>query len=470
MRQQILSLALMAAWVLAVCPQEPVPQPPPEVFEPLITPKPASPPVPFPPLPPNAVMGYFPIKLDDGATEKHPPEWLSPYLSVRMRGKGTLRAYGFIRGDYAMATERFDDIQIPQWVLPIDPNYKVGPNKVPITTDDGFNYNLYPRLTRLGLEYYHPEFEAWDMPMHVWGRIETDFLVRSTEASPINPPSRELMRLRLAYAAFQRGDWSFVIGQDWDLFSPLLPVVQAGTQMAYAGNLGDRRPCAYISYDHDFGEGVRIQFQNGICLANAIDQSDQGGTGIRDNEDYGLPGYQARLGFVLPSDRHEVQPVMFGVGGIIADDDAGAPVGRSGARIFPIRGISADLRFPINHWLTFQGEAWTGYNLNDFRGGIGQGVNTVTGKTIQATGGWGEFVGQAVKWHRFSLGAGLDKPMGDEVPDGGRTRNLVYWASSQLVLDPGVVLGLEYYYWMTQWKGFNGGTASLIQLYLQANF
>jgi hypothetical protein len=33
-----------------------------------------------------------------------------------------------------------------------------------------------------------------------------------------------------------------------------------------------------------------------------------------------------------------------------------------------------------------------------------------------------------------------------------------------------VVLGLEYYYWMTQWKGFNGGTASLVQLYLQANF
>jgi hypothetical protein len=240
--------------------------------------------------------------------------------------------------------------------------------------------------------------------------------------------------------------------------------------MAYAGNLGDRRPCAYVAYDHDFGDGFRLQFQNGICLANAIDQSDQGGTGIRDNEDYGLPGYQTRLGFIIPSQANELQPLIFGVGGVMADDDAGAAIGKSGARIYPIRGISADLRFPINQWLSFQGEAWTGYNLNDFRGGIGQGVNPVQGKTIHASGGWGELVGQPIKWNRFSLGAGLDKPIGDEVPDGGRTRNLAYWVSSQLVLDPGVVIGLEYYYWMTQWKTFDPGTASLIQLYLQANF
>lgn len=470
MRQICLKLILATTCAFTAHAQDTLTDNPPEVLETISPARSIAKPAPFPPLPPNAIMGQFPIKLEDGASQQHPPDWLAPYLSVRMRGKGTLRAYGFIRGDYAMASQRFDDIQIPQWVLPVDPNFKVGPNKVPIDTDNDFNYNMYPRLTRLGLEYFHPEFDAWGIPMHVWGRIETDFLVRSTEVSPLNPPSRELMRLRLAYAAFQRADWSFVIGQDWDIFSPLLPVVQAGTQMAYAGNLGDRRPCAYVGYDHDFGDGFRIQIQNGICLANAIDQSDQGGTGIRDNEDYGLPGYQTRLGFIIPSQANELQPLIFGVGGVMADDDAGAAIGKSGARIYPIRGISADLRFPINEWLSFQGEAWTGYNLNDFRGGIGQGINPIQGKTIQASGGWGELVGQPTKWNRFSLGTGLDKPMGDEVPDGGRTRNLVYWASSQLVLDPGVVIGLEYYYWMTQWKSFNPGTASLIQLYLQANF
>jgi hypothetical protein len=424
---------------------------------------------PYPPLPPNAVMGQFSKTIDHYSSNPEVPEWLSPYLSMRLRGKGTLRAYGFARGDWSMASRRFQDIQFPQWVLPNDPKFLVGPKLVPVTTDNGFNYDLYAKTTRLGLEYFHQPSGLLEGG-RTWARVETDFLNNQSDTSnSANQTSRPLLRLRLAYIGIGKGDWDLVVGQDWDIFSPLLPIVEQGTQMAYAGNTGDRRPCAYVNYDHAFGNGWRIQFQNGICLANGIDQADYNGDGQRGNSEYGLPGYQTRLGFVIPTDV-EHQPVMFGVSGVMADDYVGTGVGLRQARTFPQRGIAADLRLPFTDRLTFQGEAYAGYNLNEFRAGIGQGINAIEGKVIQSAGGWGELVLRTCEFHRGSLGMGLDKADGSDVPEFGRTRNLVYWARSEFLLDPSVILGAEYYYWGTQWKGYNPGTASLVNLFAQMNF
>ena len=423
----------------------------------------------YPPLPPNAVMGQFSKSIDHYSNNPEPPDWLAPYLSVRLRGKGTLRAYGFVRGDYAMATQRFQDLQFPQWVLPNDSRYVIGPNKIPITTDDGFNYNTFAKITRLGLEYFHQPSGLIEGG-RVWGRIEADFLNNQTDTTlPFNQPSRPYLRLRLAYLGIGYGDWDFVMGQDWDIFSPLLPIVQAGTQMAYAGNTGDRRPCAYLNYDHDFGEGNRIQFQNGIALANAIDQADLNFDGQRGNEAYGLPGFESRLGFVLPT-AVEKQPLMFGVSGVMADDYSGTGIGKSGARTFPQRALAGDIRFPINERITIQAECYAGYNLNEWRGGVGQGINPIEGKVIRAMGGWTEVVAQSCDYHRCSLGMGVDKANGSDVSEFGRTRNMIYWARNELLLDPSMILGCEYFYWSTMYKGLNSGNANLIQFFAQLNF
>jgi hypothetical protein len=243
-------------------------------------------------------MGQFSKTIDHYSNNPELPEWLSPYLSMRLRGKGTLRAYGFARGDWAMATRRFQDIQFPQWVLPNDPKFLVGPKLVPITTDNSFNYDLYAKTTRLGLEYFHQPSGLLEGG-RAWARVETDFLNNQADTSnSANQTSRPLLRLRLAYVGIGKGDWDLVVGQDWDIFSPLLPIVEQGTQMAYAGNTGDRRPCAYVNYDHAFATGWRIQFQNGICLANGIDQADYNGDGQRGNSEYGVAYVKLRT-FVL---------------------------------------------------------------------------------------------------------------------------------------------------------------------------
>ena len=438
-------------------------------WEKLRDPAPLSTVAPYPPLPPNAVMGQFAKTIDQYSNNPELPEWMAPYVSMRLRGKGTLRAYGFARGDWSMATRRFQDIQFPQWVLPKDPKYVTGPKLVPVTVDNSFNYDLYAKTTRLGLEYFHQPSGLLEGG-RAWARVETDFLNNQGDTSNTsNQTSRPLLRLRLAYFGIGKGDWDFVIGQDWDIFSPLLPIVQQGTQMAYGGNTGDRRPCATINYDHAFAAGWRVQVQNGICLANGIDQADYNGDGQRGNSEYGLPGFQTRLGFVLPTDVDR-QPAMFGVSAVMADDYTGTGVGYRQARTFPQRGIAADLRLPFNQWLTFQGEAYAGYNLNEFRAGIGQGINAVDGKVIQSSGGWGELVFRTCEYHRGSLGMGVDKADGSDVPEFGRTRNLAYWVRNELLLDPGIILGAEYYHWETQWKGYLPGTASLVNLFAQMNF
>ena len=424
---------------------------------------------PYPPFPPNAVMGQYSKTIDHYSNNPDLPEWLAPYTSVRLRGKGTLRLYGFAREDWSMATRRFQEIQFPQWVLPQDSAYHSANSKDPITVDDNFNYDLFAKVTRLGAEYFHKPDGLLEGG-RAWARVEVDFLNNQSDTSdPTNQPSRPLLRLRLAHLGIGKGDWDLVMGQDWDLFSPLIPTVMQGTQMAYAGNTGDRRPSAYVSYDHDFGEGIRIQVQNGISLANAIDIADYNSDGQRGNSDYGLPGYQTRLGIVVPTEVDK-QPLMIGISAVMADTHEAVGQGKRQALTFPQRGIAGDLRLPLNEYMVFQGEAYTGYDLNEWRGGVGQGINLEEGKVIQAAGGWWEIVTRTCEYHRFAVGMGVDKANGGDVPLHGRTRNLVSWARNEFMPGSGIVFGCEYFLWSTQYNGYEPGKASLINLFSQLNF
>lgn len=417
----------------------------------------------FPPLPPNATMGQFPSTLEGVADQPIPPDWLAPYLTSQIKHSGTLVFYGFLRGDLDFATSRFSNIQAPYFVLPAARTF--APKDVGTIAPRETNYSLYPRLTRLGFEYFHkPLQDLGDAKL--WGHFEIDFLTTGFQQ---NPESRELLRMRLAYAALRIEEFTFVVGQDWDIFSPLLPSFNTNTQNANASNMGDRRPCAYISWDHDFGAGNRLQIQNGIALGDAIDSSDLGQDGFRDQESSGIPGYEARIGVIVPTWVLS-QPLIAGISGVMVSERASRPVGKLGRTRFAARGLNLDLRVPLTDWLTVQSEAWTGRNLDDFRGGIQQGVNVVTGNTIEASGGWLTLDSRLSRCWQTELGMGVDKPVASDIPLGGRTRNLIYWAGTYFRLDGNVTLGVEYSYWMTYWKGLDEGQSSWIKFYAQANF
>lgn len=461
---------------------------------------PAAVPPPLPPvpnLPPGYDMGYFPPRPEKKENTGSLQEYIRENLSVKLRGAGTLRFYGNFRGDYDNATARFGiDLQNPFVVLPNDPTFRAGPNAVPIKPHN-FNYALYPRLTRIGAEYYGPPIEALGGATTT-GRLEVDFLTGANAS--INPESRELLRLRLAYITVTWDEFTLLVGQDWDLVSPLIPTVNDNTNMWNAGNLGDRRPQVKFLWDHKLGGDRVLQIQNGLILADALKNPDLEGNGLRDNEASGIPGYQGRIGWIGPS-MVEGEKLICGAWTMLAIDQVNGtlpppflPVpGQPNPQFsqyesyrFLSRGFGLDLRLPIVEDLTFQGEVWYGQNLADFRGGVAQSVNVPRKIPIRAKGGWAELVYRVCPHYQFAIGAtvddvrdsdliGLNQVLYPGYPEGvnvnsGVKLNYTYYLSNRFPIGNGLMFGLDYMNWNTEYVGFKAGHASLVKLFLQQAF
>jgi hypothetical protein len=416
---------------------------------------------PLPALPPGATMGGFPAAADVYADLDNPLEPLKRLMTVTLRDGGVLRPYGFFRGDLDFATNHFNDIQYPLFVFPSDPHFKSGPAGVPGSGHD-FNYSLYPYLTRLGLEYYGQPIDGC-YGIIPSGRLEFDFLSNNTPGFE----SRDTIRLRLAYVQLQYREWTLVVGQDWDIIAPLLPTINDNTYLWDAGNLGGFRPQVKLLWDHDLGQGYSVQVQNGIALADVFNRADRDGNGFTDNQDSGVPSYQGRVGLLMPS-AVAGQKILFSGWCFWLLDRTREPI--AGRELFPGWGSGLDLRVPLTNSLTFQGEFFHGKNMDDYRGGIGQGVNPVTGQTIASTGGWAELVYRPVRWWQGSAGFSIDAPDRGEVPVGGRTRNYVWYFGNRFPVGHNVTFGTDYMRYTTDYNGFAHGSASLIKFFCQLVF
>ena len=117
-----------------------------------------------------------------------------------------------------------------------------------------------------------------------------------------------------------------------------------------------------------------------------------------------------------------------------------------------------DLSLPLTERATLKAEAWTGTNLDDFLGGVGQGIDTARGETIDASGGWLSVETTDGSWHA-AVGVGLDDPDEAFLPDGGRARNLAVWANVLRDLTPAVRVGGEISYWDTEYRGVETGSS-----------
>ncbi|MFO0845387.1 MAG: hypothetical protein U0797_23890 [Gemmataceae bacterium] len=155
-------------------------------------------------------MGGFPCLPEKKESPGSLQEFIRENLS-KLRGAGTLRLYGLLRGDFDYATARFaTDTENPFFVLPNDSRFRSGQNFVPVKPNDT-NYALYPRLTRLGAEFYGTPIDCLGGAV-TSGRFECDFLtnefINNAAIAALNPESRPLMRLRLAYVTLTADEFT----------------------------------------------------------------------------------------------------------------------------------------------------------------------------------------------------------------------------------------------------------------------
>ncbi|MFN3467913.1 MAG: hypothetical protein ACK4WF_09480, partial [Candidatus Brocadiales bacterium] len=289
-------------------------------------------------------------------------------------GDSELEFYGFLRTDTIYDDSKADRAQTPFFIRSEDPRTSrpIGARK----NDE--QLSLHPRLTRFGMHLHGSEVPLL-ADAKLDGRLEIDFQNGGSE-------SRQILRLRHGYLKLTKEDWHLLAGQTSDIISPLWPSANNDTLMWNAGNTGDRRPQIHLAYEPKLGLGL-LSLVGGIGLTGAVSSKNLDAStmdDIRDGEDSGKPNVQFRVGYSSPL-WVKGQNASLGLWTFHGWEE---PVTKfAGHRKFHSRIYGLDFVLPMLPTLLAKGEAWFGQDLDDVRGGIGQGINTSLGREVDSQGG-----------------------------------------------------------------------------------
>lgn len=355
-----------------------------------------------------------------------------------------LRLYGFLRTDAIYNSDRMSD--------PNGPVFVTSPSSSPENTHDSFT--VHGRLTRLGAFFNGGELDGLGGPT-ISGQAEVDFNGGGSD-------SREFLRLRLAYLTLDWGAWSLLAGQDWDVFSPLIPAANNDTLMWYAGNTGDRRPQITARHEYSLGESDTLISEFGIAQTGAITNIDVG-DGQISGEATGRPMIDGRVGW---HGTNELGPYQLGLSAHQAEErfDNG-----SGLENFTSSGLYLDFRTPLfTDSLSFSGEWHTGKNLRDLRGGIVQGINAA-GQEIRSEGGWAEVRWGLSEHTALFAGYAFEDPRNSDLDPGDASKNSVPYLAARWTYNSARI-GLEYLNWSTDYVGLEDGQADRFVVWIAYDF
>ena len=345
-----------------------------------------------------------------------------------------LSIYGFARLDVLADDARMSDIAAATYVMPES------------AASRGGELTMTPRLSRVGLG-----IDTWQLADHTTGegKLEVDF------AGGAGPAA---IRLRQAYAAvaFERSV-ELLAGQTADLISPLFPSAQNDTQLLYAGNTGDRRPQIQLSIT----PGDRLRAAVGVATTGYLSHADLDNDGRLDGTAAMRPMLQWLLEY---RQRMRGDVLRLGVWGHVARSKLADGTTYGGS------SVGAHLYLPVTRKLVALGEAYTGNNLADIGGGIGQGVDPMTRDTIRGAGGWLELAALASDHHMLALGTSIDTARASDLGDGDRERNQTVYGVVRYRPIDALQLGVEYAHWRTRYKAAPDGVANRVDLHASVLF
>jgi hypothetical protein len=301
--------------------------------------------------------------------------------------------------------------------------------------DGDDEFNLTAKQTRLGARITGPDTGN----MKTSGVIEFDFYGSAGAENKAN------VLLRHAYMTFDWPDdkFSILAGQASDVISPLYPNTLNYTVLWDAGNIGYRHPQVRLTQQLQVRDDMTLE------LAGAISRTigDVDYLGFTSGADAGFPTFQGRAGLTFPW--FGFKPTTVGVS---------AHWGReqySSDNKVDSWSLNLDVLQPICPVVTVKGELYVGENLDDYFGGIGQGIRA--GATdfhaIGDRGGWFAVVlGPWDAWS-FNVGAGLDDVESGDVDTDDRTSNRSLFANAIYALNKNADIGVELSQWRTDFKG-----------------
>ena len=308
---------------------------------------------------------------------------------------------------------------------------------------------LDARRSRVGIDVTGPKVDVLG-GLTGGGKVEVDFLGGFTTENTTN------LRLRHVYWQAKNDDWRFLTGQTWDVVSPLLPSTVNFSVGWDTGNIGFRRTQMRVERYLHTANGSILTLQCALAQNIVPDlASGSVATGvIRETGDW--PEIQARAAFTFGGNEECRGPMTIGVSGHIGETgfdftrESPGPLNlppEDDAR-FRTWSIDADWTVPMTQRLGAHGEFFTGANLSQLLGGVGQGVCPCMRVPIRATGGWAEIWYDVTPCLQAHVGAGIDDP-NDHDSLIGRTYNRSIYANMFLQLTDNLRTGFEVTAWRT---------------------
>ncbi|MFH0812443.1 MAG: hypothetical protein V2A69_06345, partial [Pseudomonadota bacterium] len=182
-----------------------------------------------------------------------------------------------------------------------------------------------------------------------------------------------------------------------------------------------------------------------------------------DGEDAGFPTVQARVAFTTKLFAEKES--TFGLSGHYGKEEIDWGLITPGARQERVKSWSLNGEFdlPLSNCLAIKGEVFGGYNLDDYFGGILQGVNSIQRDAIRTIGGWTQLTYQFTPQWKSTVGFGIDDPRNDDLNPGMRSKNSFYYLNVIYNLIPPVNIGLEYSHWDTEYINRSSGIDNRFQ-------
>ena len=309
--------------------------------------------------------------------------------------------------------------------------------------EDAFTIDV--RRSRFGFNATGPEIPL-DGGLQSGGKLEIDF------HGDFVLENRAEVLLRHVYWEAKNERQRFLVGQTWDVISPLMPRTLSYSVGWLGGNIGFRR--AQFRYERfgDYSKNLAWTLQTSLNQNIVPDFSTDPGI-VRESSD--SPVLEARAAITL-NPAAGARATTLGVSGHIGKtgfdflSEGPPPLSLppvDDAR-FETWSYNIDLSMPIGKRMHFQTEFFRGRNLSPFLGGIGQGVCPCTRSTIDSIGGWADL--QFAWSDRLSstVGYGVDDPKDSDFLF-GRTYNQFIFANFLLNLTEAISTGIEVTYWKT---------------------
>jgi hypothetical protein len=269
--------------------------------------------------------------------------------------------------------------------------------------------------------------------------VEVDF-----QNSVLSTENKATIMLRHAYAEAKNDECRLVVGQTWDVISPLFPGMLLYSVGWDAGNIGYRRAQVRGERFMAFSDCSLVTTQLSINQQVFEDSSS-----VATGKPSDWPILEGRAGWTLGERGKDCLPITVGVSGHIGEEENDVTGGLSNVCRRTWSG-NVDVRVPLTHRFGVQGECFMGENLGAFLGGIGQGIDTTTLDPIRSTGGWFEVWYDWTPTLHSHIGYSVDNPNDHDISTKGeKTYNQLYYGNLMYDLTKSCLLGLEVSSWKT---------------------